>query len=155
MVRRLIAIFAVAAASLPAVAIGLDSLAAAATTAVGRNPYWRQEPVNMAEAAAVRDLGTVVQLIRRGEDAHLRREVRADLLFNDRVELTPFEAAIAAQRPDMLELLIADAPIQDQAEWVALRCLSEMEGDDETNELLDRNKPAGASMSCDGFKRPW
>ena len=89
MVRRLTLV----AAALPAVGLGILTAGMLLRALVGTHPYWRVEPVNLSEAAALRDQATVVELIRRGENPYQRREVRADLLFNDRAELTAFEAA--------------------------------------------------------------
>ena len=65
--------------------------------------------MNLSEAAALRDQATVVRLIGRGEDPYLRREVRADLLFNERTELTPLEAAIASGRAEVAEIILLRA----------------------------------------------
>ena len=122
---------------------------------VGTHPYWRVEPVNLSEAAALRDQATVVELIRRGEDPYRQREVRADLLFNDRTELTAFEAAIASGRAEVVEVMLWSARQPAPGEWNRLRCLSQLQETDDIDEVLDRFKPQSAVLECSGVTRPW
>ena len=155
MVRQLIAAVGVAAAALPALVVGLLSLAAVVSSAVGANPNWPKDAVNMTEAAALRDQGTVASLIARGEDPHARRELPADLVLNERAELTPFEAAIALGRAEIAELLFWSGYTAGPAEWRQLRCLARLEQDDEIGALLDAHRPPEASQDCEGVTRPW
>jgi hypothetical protein len=123
--------------------------------AIGSHPLWRVEPLNLSEAAAMRDQAAVVQLIADGEDPYARREVRADLLFNQRAELTPIEAAIAGGRTEIVEIILFSSPRPSPAEWTRLRCLSDLEGAKNINDVLDRYRPESATLACDGVTRPW
>ena len=152
MVRRLILVVASAA---PAALLGVMTAGMLLRAVFGAHPLWRSEPVNLSEAAALRDQATVVQLIRRGEDPYQRREVRADLLFNDRAELTAFEAAIAAGRAEVMEVILFASRRPAPAEWNQLRCLSKLEEADDIDEVLDRYKPESAVLECSGVTRPW
>jgi hypothetical protein len=152
MVRRLIAAFAV---SLPAVMLGILTAGMMIRAIGGDHPLWRVEPVNLSEAAALRDQATVARMIGEGEDAYARREIRADLLFNDRAELTPVEAAIAAGRAEMVEIIMWAAPRPAPAVWVRLRCLSQLEGTEDIDEVLDRYQPESTALNCDGVTLPW
>jgi hypothetical protein len=151
-VRRLILVAATAA---PAALLGVMTAGMLLRGVIGGHPLWRSEPVNLSEAAALRDQATVVQLIRRGDDPYQRREIRADLLFNDRAELTAFEAAIASGRAEVMDVLLFSARRPSPEEWGRLRCLSTKEGDDDIDEVLDRYKPESAVLACDGVTRPW
>ena len=151
MVRRLIP----AVAALPAALLGVMTAGMLLRALAGTHPLWRVEPLNLSEAASVRDPATVALMISRGEDPYLRREVRADLLFNDRTELTPLEAAIASGRDDVLEIILASAPPPDPAVWSRVRCLATLEGDGELGAVLDRFRPASAVLDCNGVTRPW
>jgi hypothetical protein len=155
MVRELSGRIGAACAAVPAAVLGLWSLAALVQSPAGANPYWQQRPVNMTEAAALRDQGSVAALVARGEDPHLRRELPADLVLNERAELTPFEAAIALGRPEIAELLIWSGYRFDATEWRQLRCLAMFEEDDDIGALLDAHRPAGATLECAGVTRPW
>jgi hypothetical protein len=150
-VRRL----TLAAAALPAVVLGALTAGLLLRAMVGSHPLWRVEPVNLSEAAALRDQATVVQLVRRGEDPYQRREVRADLLFNDRAELTAFEAAIASGRAEVMEAILWSARRPEPAEWNRLRCLSKLQETDDIDEVLDRYKPESAVLECSSVTRPW
>jgi hypothetical protein len=150
-VRRL----TLAAAALPAALLGVLTLGMLVRTLGGTHPLWRVEPVNLSEAAALRDQATVVQLIRHGDDPYQRREVRADLLFNDRADLTAFEAAIASGRAEVMEVMLWSAPKPGPAEWNRLRCLSQLQETDDIDEVLDRYKPESAVLECSGVTRPW
>lgn len=152
MVRRLILVTMTAA---PAALLGVMTAGMLLRALFGSHPLWHAEPVNLSEAAALRDQATVVQLIGRGEDPYQRREVRADLLFNDRAELTAPEAAIAAGRAEIMEVILWSAPRPTPAEWNRLRCLSKLEGDEDIDEVLDRYKPIDAVLECNGITRPW
>lgn len=151
MVRRL----TLAVAALPAAVLGVLTAGMLLRALVGPHPLWRVEPVNLSEAAALRDQATVVQLIRRGDDPYQRREVRADLLFNDRTEMTAFEAAIASGRSEVMDILLFSAARPSAAEWNHLRCLSQLEGAHDIDEMLDRYKPESAVLECSGIARPW
>jgi hypothetical protein len=144
-----------AATVAPSALLGIMTAGMLLRAVFGAHPLWRAEPVNLSEAAALRDQATVVQLIRRGEDPYQRREVRADLLFNDRVELTAFEAAIASGRAEVMDVILFAAPRPAPAEWNRLRCLSKLQGTDDIDEVLDRYKPETAVPNCDGVTKPW
>ncbi|HEY1303469.1 MAG TPA: hypothetical protein VGF24_07980 [Vicinamibacterales bacterium] len=156
MVRRLIAILPAAAAAVPGTVIGVGTTIVMLLAIGSSHPMWRVEPINMSEAAVLRDSGTIVQLILRGEDPYARREIRADLLFNDRVELTPFEAGIAARRADIVDVILFSARTRpDAATWTHLKCLAILEGDKDVSATLDRYRPESATEMCDGVTRPW
>jgi hypothetical protein len=154
-VRRLIAACPLAAASLPAIVLGVLTAGAMLRAAGGHHPLWEPDAVNLSEAAALRDEATVVQLIRHGEDPAVRREVRADLVFNDRYELTAFEAAIAAGRAEIMDILLWASPPPGPDVWNRLRCLARLRGDHDVEDVLDRYRPESGALSCDGITTPW
>ena len=77
-------------------------LALAAATA---HPMWRWEPLNLSEAAALRDAGEVARLLDEGRDPNRAYVVRAGLLSEQPLELTPMQAAEAARRDEIVQLL--------------------------------------------------
>ena len=143
------------AAALPALAVGLQSLAAAAGSVVGANPDWAAAPVTITEAAAMRDQATVVRMMDHGVDAHGRYELRKDLVFNEPATMTPFEAAIATERTEVASLMLWNGYRIDGAEWRQLRCLAQLEDNSEIGALLDTVRPSGAVLECAGVVRPW
>ena len=156
MVRRVVTRAAPLLVSLPGAILAIVTAVMMLMAAGGSHPLWRVEPVNLSEAAALRDRATIVQLIARGEDPYARREVRANLAFNDRFELTPLEAGIATHRAEIVDMILFSArtPV-DAAAWTRLRCLAELEGDKDVSATLERYRPESATQVCDGVTRPW
>jgi hypothetical protein len=122
---------------------------------IGRHPLWSEQPVNMSEAAAARDRALVTRLLRRGERPDEPRRVRAGLVSHRAVTLTPIEAAIAARRAEVVNVLLPDVRPLDPATWNRLRCLAEQAGEQDTTVLLDRWQPPGATVQCGGIEKPW
>jgi hypothetical protein len=155
-VRRLIAIGAPLAVAIPGAIVGVATWVAIALAAAGADPFWRVEPVNLSEAAALRDRATVVQLIASGEDPYTPREIRPDVLFNDAVTLTPVEAGIAAGRAEVVDVILFSARMPpDGPTWNRLRCLAQLQGDEDVEDVLDRYRPESAVLECSGVTRPW
>lgn len=155
MVRRLIDALPTGATAAGGLVLAAWTMVVLLRGAAGTHPLWHVDPLNLSEAAALRDQATVVELLSRGEDPYARRAVRADLVFNDRFELTPIEAAIAAGRTEIVELILFSARPPSAADWTHLRCLSDLEGATNINEVLDRYRPAAATLTCEGVVRPW
>ena len=156
MVRRVMALAAPLAVSVPGIVVAIATAVIMLMAAVGSHPLWRVEPVNMSEAAALRDRATVAQLIAHGEDPYARREIRADLVFNDRLELTPVEAGIATRRAEIVDVILFSARTRpDAATWTHLKCLANLEGDKDVIATLDRYRPESATEMCEGVTRPW
>jgi hypothetical protein len=74
--------------------------------AIDAHPFWRVEPLNLSEAAALRDGGEVARLIAAGHDPNQAYPIRAGLLLSSGVTLTPVEAAVVADRPEIVQLLV-------------------------------------------------
>lgn len=120
-------------------------------SAVDFHPLWPQ-PTNLAEAAAVRDEGEVVSLIQQGYDPNVRYAIRQGWLFDLPSRLTPLEAAVASDDGTMVGRLLANGAFIDGVLWTHLRCIAE---GDEVPPTLDRYRPAGALLRCDGVIPPW
>jgi hypothetical protein len=156
MVRRVIALAAPLIVSAPAVVLCVVTAIIMLMAAGGSHPLWRVESVNVSEAAAQRDRATVVRLIARGEDPYARHQIRADLLFNDAISLSPLEAGIAARRAEIVDVILFSARTPPEpATWTYLKCLAELEGDKDVTATLDRYRPESATQTCDGVTRPW
>jgi hypothetical protein len=157
MVRRLIALCASLAVALPGAVLALGTAVMMLGAVNGSPAWWRADPVNISEAAALRDRATVVRMMADGEDPYVRREIRADLVFNNRVELTPLEAGIATHRSEIVDVILFSARTPpDGTTWARLRCLAQLEGDEDVTEVLDRYRPESApTPTCDDVKRPW
>src|SRR5688500_142346 len=123
--------------------------------AFGIDPLWRVEPLTLAEAAALRDDGQDVRLIHAGENPNAPTTVRAELLRNDPLTLTPLEAAAGSDRPDISEVLLEHGPILAAATWTRVVCLATAIEADEAVDLLARRRPGDASLACEHVQTPW
>ena len=73
----------------------------------GVHPFWMWEPLNLAEAAALRDRGEVARLLAEG--AGSQRDVpRASRrsCATITMQLTPMAAAVAARRDEIVQILL-------------------------------------------------
>ena len=93
------------AAAGPSVAVALMTSVWLVEAAFDRHPFWRTATVTLSEAAARRDAGEVGRLLLAGQDPNARYPVRAGVLGDAPVVLTPIEAAIAANHPEIVAIL--------------------------------------------------
>ena len=121
----------------------------------GWDPLWAVEPLTLSEAAALRDNGEVVRLIQSGSDVNAKSIVRADVFSSQTLTMTPLEAAVAAERADMVELLFEQGARPDPQQWTRLMCLAASVEADDVRGLLESQRPDGASESCDGVAIGW
>lgn len=121
----------------------------------GVDPLWRVEALTLSEAAALRDTAEVVRLIDRGEDPNRISRVRPDILGDNALELRPIEAAVAAERADMVELLLEHGVEVDAALWVRLMCYSARGGAEDVRALLEPRRPTTAVENCEQIQIPW
>ena len=70
------------------------------------HPFWRWEPLNLAEAAALRDRGEVARLLAEGEDPNATYRVRRGVVRSYAMQMTPMAAALAARRDEIVQLLL-------------------------------------------------
>jgi hypothetical protein len=148
--RWLLAAIAVPPAILT-VASGVVLLAAA----FGAEPLWRIDAVTMAEAAARRDGALVVQLIREGHSPNERLLVSPGILAEKAVVVLPLEAAVAADRSEVVEALLTHGAVYPGGPS-GLRCLAVQAGADEVVGFLDRRFGTGtATAGCDSMTLPW
>jgi len=111
----------------------------------GDNPVWRTEPLNLSEAAALRDRGEVARLLAAGTDARASMPVRGGFLYKDQTTLTPAEAAVLADRPEILQLLLDYGLVLEPEDWNRVWCAAPS---DEIRELLEPVRPPDAQPAC-------
>jgi len=122
------------------------------------HPMWREQPVNISEAAALHDAATVLRLMRQGATATDRHLVRAGLLFDRAVALTPLEAAIAAGRGEVVDVVLAASMPVEWNTWQHAKCLAA--GDQEVDGVVDAYRPVesaepGRHLDCADVEKPW
>ena len=75
--------------------------------------------------------------------------MRAELLRNDAQVVTPLEAAVGIDRPDMIEVLLDNGAVLDAMTWTRLMCFAAAIEADEAVDFLEQRRPAGAATACD------
>ena len=70
------------------------------------HPFWMWEPLNLSEAAALRDRGEVARLLSEGQDPNAKYPVRRGFVRDYAMQLTPIEAARANRRDEIVEILV-------------------------------------------------
>ena len=148
--RRLLAICA-AAPALAAIAVGAAIVVTAA--AGGPPPFWRGGSLTLSEAAALHDQGELVRMIASGSDPNVVYPLRPGVVAVS--SLTPLEAAVAARRAEMVDLLMLHGATVNADSWRRLHCLAVSVEAADVAETLDRYKPAGAATACDGVGTPF
>ena len=126
---------ALAAAIPPLLLAGVIVVMLAAGLA-GRHPMWRTETLNMAEAAAARDLATIAAMLDRGEDPHLSLPIRSTLPDEVSIAMTPLEAGVAAGRLEVVHLLVTRGAALDDGRRAALACEAQRRGYRDVAEYL-------------------
>lgn len=121
----------------------------------GVDPLWHVEPLTLPEAAALHDNGEVMRLIGLGADPDKAGTVRADFVDNEARVLTPLEAAVAAGRADVVELLLDNGAAIDDRIWIRLVCFADVVDAPDVRTALEERRPAAAAAACDGVQTPW
>jgi hypothetical protein len=117
------------ALGLPGVMLSFAIVVAAAASAGGLLPRARDYQVTLAEAAALHDLAEIVRLVRAGDDPRQAAPVRAGVIREQPMMLTPMAAAILERRVDVIALL-ADVGARIRAdEFGQYWCLAQARGD--------------------------
>lgn len=115
---------------------------------VERNPFWPRQQITMAEAAALRDPGTVVRLIESGVDPNGPMAVRPGVLDDRGHHMTPAEAAILADRSEVMAVLVARGARADEERVRSWACLAAAAAKRETLAYLRAVYPQWVTGSC-------
>jgi hypothetical protein len=91
----------------PAALLALTRVGFLVLAVWGVHPFWLPEPLNLAEAAALRDSGEVARLLAEGKDPNATYRVRRGFVRDNAMDMTPIAAATAARRDEIVQLLIA------------------------------------------------
>jgi len=70
------------------------------------HPFWLREPLNLAEAAALRDRGEVARLLAEGQDPNATYSVRRGMVRDYPMQMTPMAAAVAVRRDEIVQILL-------------------------------------------------
>jgi hypothetical protein len=131
--------------SAPVVLLAITFAVTLSLSMSGDNPLWRTEPLNLSEAAALRDRGEVARLLAAGADTHAPMPVRGGFLYQSQTTLTPADAAVLADRPEILQLLLDYGLVLDAGAWNRAWCAAYS---DEVRNLLEPVRPAEVVPAC-------
>jgi hypothetical protein len=93
-------------AMVPAVVLAAARMLFLVLATWGLHPFWLWEPLNLAEAAALRDRGEVARLLAEGADPNATYRVRRGFIREFATEMTPVAAARAGRRDEIVEILV-------------------------------------------------
>jgi hypothetical protein len=121
---------------------------------VGWEPLWTEPQLNLAEAAALNDRGTIQRLIASGADPNLPASVRAPILKSHDIVVTPLEAAVGTRTPTSIEFLLTRGARMDTHERAVMFCLAMK---DEAREIVDffEKNTTQAAPDCEHVATPW
>lgn len=137
--------------------VGVMILLVTLAALVGYHPLWARTEMTVAEAAALRDTGLLVQFIERGRwDPNQRALVRPGILKSYAVQLTPLEAGVAARRAEVVRVLVKHGATVDPRTRQILRCLAVREEATDIVQYLDTLRAGAEPMvRCDDVPSPW
>ena len=121
---------------------------------VGWEPLWSEPSLNLAEAAALNDRGTIQRLIAAGVDPNAPAPVRPPILKSQEIVVTPLEAAVGTRTPTTIEFLLARGARMDTRERAVMLCLAMK---DEAHEIVDffAKEASDGHPDCEHVATPW
>jgi hypothetical protein len=97
----------------------------------------------------------MIRLIETGSDPWMRYPVAAGVLSDRPLHLTPLEAAIAAGRAEVVELLLWRTQGGDADSLARAWCLAQNVGDGDVARVVARFRAHAAEPDCSQVVRPW
>lgn len=142
---KLAAALAIAAAPIAAAVVGVTL---AVMGVAGAHPFWSYPPITLPEAVALRHGGVILTELRRGADPHEPMPVDRQILGSETGALSAWEAAVMADRSEVIELFAREGvPLApDAAE--RLVCLAIARERRDSREALLRFYHADAEPEC-------
>ena len=121
---------------------------------VGWEPLWSEPQLNLAEAAALNDRGTIQRLIASGADPNAPAPVRPPILKSHEIVVTPLEAAVGTRTPTTIEFLLTRGARMDSHERAVMFCLATQ---DEAREIVDflERTATEPRADCEHVATPW
>jgi len=133
---------------LPGVLLACCILVLAMASAAGLVPTAKDYQLTLAEAAALHDIAEIVRLVRSGADPRQPAPVRAGMIREERMVVTPMTAAILERRVDVIAIL-ADVGARIRPDEVAQYwCLAQARGDTAVLAAVEAQAPRPANIDC-------
>lgn len=123
--RHLFAQSALVAVTLPPAAVLVAGGAILLGALAGTHPAWPEDRPSISEAIILRDLGALLEGLRANPDMTKKYPVGPGMIRDgESYRLTPFEAAIAARRDDVVLFLQERGVTPSPTELPHLRCVA-------------------------------
>ena len=136
------------ALGIPALVLSGAIIAMAIASMGGLVPTARDYQLTMAEAAALHDVAEIVRIVRRGGDPRAPAPVRAGLIGEGPMMLTPMAAAILERRVDVMALLADVGARIRPDEFAQYWCLAQTRGDSAVVAAVESQTPRAPSVDC-------
>ncbi len=134
--------------------LGVVALVVLVGAMCGVHLLWNEPALTMAEAAALKDRGTIQRLIWEGVDPNVPASVRPGILTDDERVVTPLEASMGTRTPVTMEFLLAHGARMDARLRAVMFCLATEEEAGEILEVLNKDAAAG-KPDCEQVEIPW
>ncbi len=134
--------------------LALATLIVAAWTAFGRGPLADGDRVTVSEAAALQDSAEIVRQLARGADLREATVVRAGIIRDQDLMMTPIEAAVTEGRADVVQLLFDSGVVVDRPQALVLWCLAAGRGDAVVFRVLTAHLGAIPAVDCAALPTP-
>ena len=127
-----------------------------AAAALGVQPGGDARSLTLSEATAVASHADVARLLAAGADPNGTYRVRANLVRNRELMLTPLEAATGAIRTGPLQMLIDHGARIDPATYPVLLCAAKARHNDDMLRLLERHLQSDVyAVDCANVRTIW
>lgn len=120
----------------------------------GVHPLWNEPALTMAEAAALKDLGTLQRLVWSGVSINAPSRVRPGILKSNEITATPLQASVGTRTPFTMQFLLANGARMNASDRAVVTCLAVK---DEAPEILEFLDEGGRQPrpDCDDVVTPW
>jgi len=143
-------------------AVAIAPIALAAVTlfvlvfaVIGKDPVWAVGEMTISEAAATRDRGGVVRMIREGAKPNGRYSVRPEVIASAALVVTPLEAAALNRQDYMMELLFAHGATLPNQQRRRLMCFLYQRGSEDMYAFLAEFSPMDPPINCTCYEPYW
>jgi hypothetical protein len=133
---------------IPALVLSGLIVAIAIASMGGLVPTARDYQLTLAEAAALHDVAEIVRLVRRGGDPRAPAPVRAGMIGEGSMMLTPMAAAILERRVDVMALLADVGARIRPDEFAQYWCLAQARGDSAVVAAVESQTPRVPPVDC-------
>ena len=136
----------------PGLVLSCAIVTAAVASVVGLAPPAHDYQLTLAEAAALHDIAEIVRLVRQGHDPRQLAVVRAGIIRDRPMTLTPMTAAILERRVDVIDVLAAQGGKIHVDEFPQYWCLAQSRGDPAVIAAVEAQVSRTVPVDCSTVK---